>query len=103
MADTPTQQTLDQTVDSQNDAERPFETVLEELEQTVERLEKGNLPLADSLAAFERGMALVEAADGRLSQAEARVEALVRGPGGEDTTRPFADEYPDVELPPSGD
>ena len=83
--------------------ERPFEEVLDELERTVERLEKGSLPLAEGLAAFERGMGLVDIADERLSQAEARVEALVRGPGGEDATVPFADRFPDVDLSPSGD
>ena len=60
-----------------------------------------SLPLAEGLAAFERGMGLVEVADERLSQAEARVEALVRGPDGVDRTVPFAEQHPDVDLNPS--
>ena len=83
--------------------ERPFEAVLGELEDTVERLEKGNLPLAESLAAFERGMSLVRTAGERLSAAEARVETLVRGADGADATVPFAEKFPDVDLSPSDD
>jgi exodeoxyribonuclease VII small subunit len=83
--------------------ERPFEAVLADLEQTVERLERGNLPLADSLAAFERGMGLVASADQRLAAAEARVEVLLRGEGGDDRTAPFGQQYPEVDLDPSRD
>ena len=83
----------------------PFETVLEELEQVVAKLEQGNLPLGDALAAFERGMKLADSADERLSAAEERVEALIGGqrddPGAE--TRPFREAFPDVDLAPSGD
>lgn len=83
--------------------EQPFEAVLAELEQTVERLERGNLPLAECLAAFERGMKLVASADERLSAAEARVEVLLRGADGTDTTVPFAEQLPDADLPPDRD
>jgi len=83
------------------DEDRPFEAVLTDLEQTVERLERGNLPLAESLAAFERGMKLVASADQRLAAAEARVEVLLRGADGAERTAPFAQQFPDVDLDPS--
>jgi len=35
-----------------------FETSLDELEQLVQKMEKGDLTLDDSLAAYERGVSL---------------------------------------------
>jgi len=35
-----------------------FETAMRDLEELVERLEQGDLPLEESLAAFERGVML---------------------------------------------
>jgi exodeoxyribonuclease VII small subunit len=54
-----------------------FEAALEELEQLVDRLERGELPLEESLAAFERGMGLVGSLNERLADIEQRVEALL--------------------------
>ncbi len=83
--------------------EQSFEKDLEELESVVERLERGSLPLDESLAAFERGMKLADRAERRLAAAEERVEILVRGPGGEDEAVAFAEAHPDVDLSPSGE
>lgn len=68
-----------------------FEAALEELEQVVDRLERGELPLEDSLAAFERGMTLVRTLSERLADIEQRVETLL-----ETYDRPVA-ETSDVE------
>jgi exodeoxyribonuclease VII small subunit len=54
-----------------------FEDLYQELEETVRRLEAGNLPLAESLALFERGAALTEQCNALLDQAELRVHQLV--------------------------
>ncbi len=54
-----------------------FEDLYQELEDTVRRLEAGNLPLAESLALFERGAALTEQCNAMLDQAELRVRQLV--------------------------
>jgi exodeoxyribonuclease VII small subunit len=72
--------------------EQPFEEALAELEALVRRLEDGALPLEESLAAFERGMALVRALGSRLDDVAQRVEVLLRTAGGSLTTRPLADE-----------
>ncbi len=53
-----------------------FEDLYQELEETVRRLEAGNLPLAESLALFERGAALTEQCNAMLDQAELRVRLL---------------------------
>ena len=66
-----------------------FEEGLAELEQIVQRLEKGELPLEDSLAAFERGIALVRSLSQRLAGVEQRVEALLRSDAGKLLLRPL--------------
>lgn len=66
-----------------------FERTMAELEETVRRLEAGDLPLEDSLAAFEKGIALVRALHTRLDAVQTRIDELTQGPDGAATT-PFA-------------
>ena len=66
-----------------------FETALEELERTVQRLESGELSLEDSLAAFERGIGLVRSLNDKLTAVEQRVEVLMRDGHGRLGTRPL--------------
>ncbi|MBF0163610.1 MAG: exodeoxyribonuclease VII small subunit [Magnetococcales bacterium] len=54
-----------------------FEGALIRLEEVVARLEKGDLPLEESLAAFEEGMNLSRHCQHRLDAAEQRIEELV--------------------------
>ena len=68
-----------------------FEDALAELEGLVQRLEKGELPLEDSLAAFERGIALVRSLSQRLSEVEQRVEILLKSEAGKLVLRPLPD------------
>lgn len=57
--------------------EPSFEEALAQLEGIVERLESGELPLEDALAAFERGISLSRRCAGELDAAERRIEVLV--------------------------
>jgi exodeoxyribonuclease VII small subunit len=66
-----------------------FEEALTELEGVVRRLEQGELPLEDSLVAFERGMALVKQLSQRLEDIERRVEVLLRRDDGSLATAPL--------------
>jgi exodeoxyribonuclease VII small subunit len=59
-----------------------FEKALAELEQIVERLERGDVPLAESIAIYERGEILKKHCERLLREAEARVEKIRIGPGG---------------------
>jgi exodeoxyribonuclease VII small subunit len=70
-----------------------FEQALAELEQIVTKLERGEVPLAESITNYERGDALRRHCDALLKQAEARVEKVRLGPGG----RPEGTEPLDVE------
>ena len=69
-----------------------FEQTLEELEAIVQRLEKGELPLEDSLAAFERGVGLVRQLSDRLADVEQRVEVLLKSEAGKVLLRPVEDD-----------
>ncbi|MBN8996727.1 MAG: exodeoxyribonuclease VII small subunit [Rhizobiales bacterium] len=53
-----------------------FEKALAELEQIVGRLERGDVPLAESIAIYERGEALKNHCAKLLGEAEARVEKI---------------------------
>ena len=69
----------------------PFEEAMAELETLVRRLEQGELPLEDSLVAFERGMALVKELSKRLESIERRVEVLLEQSDGSLAVKPLAD------------
>lgn len=53
-----------------------FERALDELEQLVQNMEKGEQSLDESLAAYERGIALYRDCQKALEQAEQRVRLL---------------------------
>ena len=67
-----------------------FEDCLARLEQIVGALEAGNLPLEESLRAFEEGVALARHCSKYLDDAERRIEMLTRDEGGVPRTQPFA-------------
>ncbi|MDX6531660.1 MAG: exodeoxyribonuclease small subunit [Blastocatellia bacterium] len=66
-----------------------FETSLEELERIVRELEQGELTLEKSLELFEQGVTLSRECQERLTQAERRIEILMRDNHGRAAVRPF--------------
>lgn len=56
-----------------------FESALEQLQQTVKKLESGELSLDQSLAQFEDGVRLSRLCQEQLTAAEQRVEVLMKG------------------------
>ena len=70
---------------------RSFEASLEALEQIVRDLEQGDLPLERSLELFERGIRLSRECQERLSQAERRIEVLLRDNQGRPVVSAFSD------------
>ena len=60
-----------------NEAPASFETALGELEQIVNRLESGDLPLEEALSEFERGVQLARQGQSQLQKAEQRVQILL--------------------------
>ena len=66
-----------------------FETSLKELEQIVEKLEKGDLPLEDSIKLFEQGVRLSTACKTELEAAEGKVQVLMKQRDGSMKLEPF--------------
>ena len=67
-------------------ADLPFDKALDELRDVVVRLEDGRLPLEESIALYERGVALHEHCGQLLAAAELRVQRLVDAAGGSTRT-----------------
>ncbi len=57
--------------------ERPYEEIVGRLEEVVEALERGDLPLERSLELFEEGVKLSRQASARLDDAERRIRELL--------------------------
>ena len=70
-----------------------FEQALSELETIVQKLERGDVPLEESIAIYERGDALKKRCDALLKQAEAKVEKITLSADG----APAGTEPVDVE------
>lgn len=57
-----------------------FEDALTRLDEIVRHLEKGDLPLNDSLSLYEEGTGLITACSKMLDEAEQKVVKLKKGP-----------------------
>jgi len=64
-----------------------FEEAFKQLGETLEKLEAGDLPLAEAIALYEQGMALARHCNLQLDAAELRIKQLT--PSGE--LEPFAE------------
>ena len=74
------------------EAPKSFEENMTRLEEIVSQLERGDAPLADSLALFEEGTKLSALCAGLLDEAEQKVVKLQKGPDGEPVELPFDTE-----------
>ncbi len=73
------------TADSDDVATLPFEQALKELEEVVDKLEKGAVPLEESIAIYARGEALKKRCEALLKSAEQRIEKITLGADGKPT------------------
>lgn len=69
-----------------------FEDSLARLDEIVRHLEKGDLPLSESLSLFEEGTALLASAGKMLDEAEQKVVKLRKGADRQPEELPFEDE-----------
>jgi len=76
---------------SKDEQPKSFEASLEALEEIVHQLEGGDLPLEKSLELFEDGIRLSRQCQERLSQAERRIEILLRDNQGRPVASAFAE------------
>ena len=66
-----------------------FEQALAELEQIVQRLEQGKIPLEEAINAYERGSALKRHCEAKLRQAKERVDRISIAADGSVSTVPL--------------
>lgn len=66
-----------------------FEEALTRLEEIVKALEKGDLPLEDSLKIFEEGVRMSKSCLKMLDEAEKKVEILLGDKNGKKQPKPF--------------
>jgi exodeoxyribonuclease VII small subunit len=79
----------------------PFEAALKRLSEIVQTLERGDLPLEESLRLFEEGVKLARSSQERLDAAEKRVDELLSvDHAGRATTTPFASDGADESKNP---
>jgi exodeoxyribonuclease VII small subunit len=69
-----------------------FEESLRKLETIVDQLEKGDLPLEDSLKLFEEGVGLSAVCKQELDAAEGKVQILIKQRDGSLNPEPFPSE-----------
>jgi exodeoxyribonuclease VII small subunit len=83
-----------------------FEQALAQLEQIVQKLEKGELPLEESLKLYEEGVRLSRLCHGKLEEAEGRIEVLLKDSRGEPSRdrqgRPITKPLPEPEDEENG-
>ena len=63
-------------------AEANFEQAMQRLEQIVEQMESGELPLEELIVRYEEGMKLVKVCQEKLETAERRIEVISNGASG---------------------
>jgi len=81
-----------------------YERALAELDQIIERLERGAVALDEAIAAYERGARLAQHCGNLLDRTEQKISQLVVGVGGRITEKPLAPEREGTEsnLAPPG-
>ena len=77
--------------------EQNFEENLKELEEILQQLEHGDLPLEAALAKFEAGTRLIRLCNQQLDAVDRKVEILLRDEAGNIITRPFPGAGEDEE------
>ena len=74
---------------SKETKETNFETAFQKLEAAVARLEEEDLSLEEALRAYETGVKMAEICSKRLSEAERKVEVLMKTNAGRFKTAPL--------------
>ncbi len=75
-----------------NEQNLTFEQSMQRLEQIVRAMERGDVPLEESLKLFREGTELVEKCGKLLDQAELQVKMILIAPDGSPVEEDFQDE-----------
>ncbi len=82
---------------AQETKEISFESALKKLENIVENLENGDLSLEDALKQYEEGVRMADLCTKRLTEAEKKVEVLMKTNPAKFKTVPFDDKSTDTK------
>src|SRR5947209_17986497 len=66
-----------------------FEGAMDRLEEIVDQMESGKMPLEELIVRYEEGMKLVKICQERLASAEQRIEIITRNNAGKPVVKPF--------------
>lgn len=75
-----------------NENNSTFEASMQRLEQIVRAMERGDVPLEESLKLFQEGTELVRSCGKLLDEAELQVKKVMTAPDGSPVEGAFADE-----------
>jgi exodeoxyribonuclease VII small subunit len=76
-----------------------FEKAMQQLEQIVQELENGDLPLEKAIKKFEDGVKLSKICSEKLDETEKRITVLMQGQEGRVFEKPFEPEKQPPEEP----
>jgi len=71
-------------------AKKTFEHAMKQLEQIVQDLESGDMPLEKAIKTFEDGIQLSKFCSEKLDETEKRITILMQSPDGELSEVPFS-------------
>jgi len=82
-----------------------FEQAMKRLEEIVEQMESGDLPLEELIVRYEEGMKLVKVCQAQLASAEQRIEIITRNSAGKPVVKEFelATASPTPQPEPKGE
>ncbi|MDD5954638.1 MAG: exodeoxyribonuclease VII small subunit [Firmicutes bacterium] len=75
-----------------NETNKTFEQNMTRLEQIVRSMERGDVPLEESLKLFQEGTELVRSCNKLLEEAELQVKKIMTAPDGSPVEEDFIDE-----------
>ena len=76
-------------------AKKTFEQAMKQLEQIVQELESGDMPLEKAIKKFEEGIQLSKYCTDKLDESEKRITILMQDAAGNVSEMPFGDPPPD--------
>mgnify|MGYP001827361017 FL=1 len=71
-------------------AKKTFEQAIKQLEQIVQNLESGDMPLEKAVKTFEEGIQLAKFCSNKLDETEKRITILIQDSNGELSEVPFS-------------
>jgi exodeoxyribonuclease VII small subunit len=74
-------------------AKKTIEQAMKQLEQIVQDLESGDMPLEKAIKTFEEGVQLSKFCSQKLDETEKRITILMQNSDGKIAEVPFSDDY----------